>query len=278
MKIYIGLISSSPELVTEFAAAKEALIPKPIREKLPARCEFKFDAFSPGHSRGGFTVDQHVLEASRNHDYVACLIDQDATYSCNNLRHAVLSAEIDASEVAAGNVRNFLASRLTRLFKSAIFTMEQMGAAEAEQAMRLPRRNFAAAELVELCRLYREDALDSGFQNAVKQQISGVMKRRRPRRRSCYPTKYFVDDHQRYFAFGKELHEILPTGDPHVSHCELNGTFRFGRRISSNRHFNVSLGDADQTRVSGIFLNCHEDQIIPERGQTHLNMFSNDHC
>ncbi|MDI9694459.1 MULTISPECIES: hypothetical protein [Burkholderia] len=278
MRVYVGFISITAGLINEFNNAKEALIPKPIKDKFPKACEFKFDAFNPTNSKGNFTVDKHILEGSRGYDYGMCLIEQDLDYLCGNIRYAILSATIDPDEALNRSARNFLSSHLNKMFKAAIFTIEKMSAAEVEHAMRLPRRNFDAPELSELCRIYREDVLDGEFHNAAKQKIFEIGKRRQPRRRSSFRTKYFIDDKLRYFVFGKEDHEVLPTGDPHEPHCELNGNFRFGRRISIDRHFNVSQGDGDDTYILGTYPNCHDAPVTPEKNRTHLNMFSNDHC
>ena len=278
MKIYVGLISAEQALINEFTSSKEALIPAAMREKLPKPSEFKFDAFNPYNSKKGFSVDKHILEASRGYDYSACLIEQNLNHLCSNLRQAVLSATIDPTEVNNGKIHNFFSTRLNKLFKAAAFTLERMSKAEVEHAMRLPTRNFDADEFRELCRVYREDVMDANFHNSAKQNIFAVGKRRQPRRESSFQTKYFIDDKRKHFVFGKEDHEILPTGEPHLPHCELNGNFRFGRRISVDRHFNVSQGDGDDTYISGNFPNCHDELVTHKKNRTHLNMFSNDHC
>ena len=278
MKIYIGLISSSAELIDEFSKTKEALIPKSIKDKLPKPCEFKFDSFNPSKSKGNFSVDKHLLAGSCGYDYALCLIENDLAYLCVNIRKAILSATIDPTEVNNGKTHNFFTNRLTKIFKAAIFTIEKMSAAEVEHAMRLPSRNFHAREFRELCRLYQDDIMEAAFHNSAKQQIAAVVKLRHPRRESSFQTKYFIDERRKHFVFGKEDHEVLPTGEPHQPHCVLNGNFRFGRRISIDRHFNVSQGDGDDTFITGNFPNCHDEIITPAQNRTHLNMFSNDHC
>jgi hypothetical protein len=278
MRIYVGLVSSSAELIEEFRNTKEALIPKSIKDKLPKPCEFKFDAFNPHNSKGNFSVDKHFLEGSRGYYYAACLIDRDLNHLCNNLRHAILCATIVPTEITNGKTHNFLSTRLNKLFKAAIFTIDRMSAAEMEHAMRLPTRNFDAPELKKLCSLYREDVMKAEFHDSAKQQIVAIGKRRQPRRESSFQTKYFIDEQGKHFVFGKENHEVLPTGNPHQPHCELNGNFRFGRRISIDRHFNVSQGGGDHTFITGKFRNCHDELVIPAKNRTHLNMFSNDHC
>lgn len=278
MRSYFVLITSSSELIKGFLAAGEALIPKEIRQQFPEGSTFIFDAFDPARLGVGFSVERHLLERTRHCDYIAGFIEKDLLSVCGNVRHALLSAGINLAEVPRDNFRNFFSNRLTKLVRAIVFTRSQMASAEIEQAMRLPIRNFVAPELKELCRVYREDILDTSFHNQAKTSINALRKRRQPRRRSSFPDKYFIDDDDRYFAFGREIHERLPTGPPHQSRCELNGRFRFGRLISIDQHFNVSEGEGNQTTISGQFLNCHDASVVPEKGRTHLNMFSNDHC
>lgn len=276
MRLYIGLFSTSPDLIHEFSERKEALIPSSARRKFGQLAAIKFDSFKPGNSKANLHVDDHLLKSSAGYDYVICLVDDGLVATCQNFCHAALFCPIQSSP--QGNVRNYLSGRLTRALKVAAFTIERMSAADVAQAMSLPRRNFIAEDLRELCRLYREEVMEGDFHNLAKTQISSVVKRRQPRRQSNYRTKYFIDDERKYFVFGKEHHEVLPTGAPHFPHCELNGNFRFGRKIATDQHFNVSQGDGDNTSIEGQFPNCHDATVTPEKNRSHLNMFSNDHC
>ena len=126
MRVYVGLISSDTDLIKEFNAVKESLIPKAIRDKLPKKCDFKFDAFNPLTSRGKYTVDSHILQEINGFDYATCLITEDIESYCDNIRYAILSTSINPSEVKNGNIHNFFSSRLAKLFKSVMFTMEKM--------------------------------------------------------------------------------------------------------------------------------------------------------
>lgn len=278
MRVYVGFFTSSRELIDEFTKLGQSLVPKEIRQRLPTNCEFKFDAFNPSASKGGFTVDKHLSKSGKSYDLIVGIVQADLEAQCVHVRNAMLMAFFDPVLPSSANFKNFFSSRLTKLFKAAIFTWDQMASADVEQAMRLPIRNFQAGELVELSRIYREDILQNTFHNAARIQIARIRERKKPRRRSSYHHQYFIDDKQLHFIFGKEKHEVLPTGEPHQPHCELNGNYRFGRKISIDEHFNVSYGDGDETYVSGTFFNCHDAQVTAKTGRTHLNMFSNDHC
>lgn len=280
MKIYVCFISTATNLNESFVQIGEALIPKEIRQRLPKKSSFKFDAFNPNRSKAGYAIDKHILEASKGFDFILGLIEIGLASACENIRYALLSAIIDPAEASTASINNFFSSRLTKLFKATLFTIDKMSSAEVKQAMQLPIRNFIATELQDLCNAYRNDILKNTFQNNSKQFIFKISRRRIPRRESNFKDKYFIDDEDKYFIFGKESHEILPTGSPHLAHCELNGNYRFGMKILTDKHFNVSQGDSDKTYIYGDFQNCHNETInvTKSSNRTHLNMFSNDHC
>ncbi len=85
-----------------------------------------------------------------------------------------------------------------------------------------------------------------------------------------------VDDRARFFKFGPEQHARFATGDPHRPFCAFNADFRFGNRIDSTRHYNVSESKGDRTTIEGEFDDCHDARVTVPR-TTHLNMFSNDY-
>lgn len=173
------------------------------------------------------------------------------------------------------NCQNFLGQRLSRPLKNFSFLMTEMQAADTEQAAILPIRNFEGNDLRELVRICAKDTGSSGFPQAVTAQLTLLKRRKRPRHRSAYRHTYIVDDAQKHFQYGLEQHSRLGSGPPHNTACVINGNFRFGKRIPSERHFNVSYGDGDTTTISGNFPNCH-DEMCHVKATTHLNMFSND--
>ena len=104
-----------------------------------------------------------------------------------------------------------------------------------------------------------------------------LKQRRKPRRKSSYSTRYFIDDDDKHFEYGTEHHSLPATGAPHALSCELNFTFRFGRRVADiQRHFNVTRGPGKHPSIKGSFPNCHcEWKDVTKT--THLNMFMNDY-
>ena len=85
-----------------------------------------------------------------------------------------------------------------------------------------------------------------------------------------------MDDRQRFFKYGHERHSRLATGENHQPYCELTGNLRFGWKIDSERHYNVSETEKDETSIEGTFADCHSSSHDVKDRPTHLNMFSND--
>lgn len=165
-----------------------------------------------------------------------------------------------------------------RLFRSI------KNAAQSDQNVwRLPIKNFDSP-------LYEEfvEGMTKGFSvgradevlNFVQAQLKVLRKTLvRPRRRTTYPTKYCVDDSKRFFELGHEVHSKIGTAEPHVPMCIALNSFRFGLKITEEHHYNVSMGEGNDTWIEGDFADCHGVQWVVTKRQdkTHLNMFSNDY-
>lgn len=206
-------------------------------------------------------------------DATALLIQSQHEACCTLFKTPFFTAIIDIPEQL--NFNNFFGHKLSKLLTGLLFILELMNKLDNEIAMRLPIRNFIAEDLKELCNVFATKTLDPEFIDSVSSLQEKLLSRKRPRRKSSYPIKYFIDDHEKHFDFGKERHAVLETGHPHKLSCEIAGNFRFGKKISTNQHYNVSKGEGDRTSISGIFPNCHNEMIsISEK--THINMFSND--
>jgi hypothetical protein len=171
------------------------------------------------------------------------------------------------------NYQNFFGQFFPRLLRNFADLIHTMNSSDNEQVMSLPIRNFKSDELQELVRICKEETMSPTFSNSIGKQVTDLKSRKQPRRNSNYKNQYVVDDDCRYFEYGKEMHSRLPSGDPHVTSCVIAGNFRFGKRIASDRHYNVSL--ENRIRISGTFPNCH-DEICTVKDVTHINMFSND--
>ena len=151
-----------------------------------------------------------------------------------------------------------------------------MSSAGNQLPLLLPLRNFTAKEWTELQGVFRGDGMDGNLPKRVGDLVKRINTRKRPRKQATSPQTYLVDDDDKLFDYGKERHAQLATGKPHTSICVLTGNFRFGWRIPTDRHYNVTKESGGLTKIAGIFPDCHGD-LIQVTDRTHLNMFSNDY-
>lgn len=245
------------------------------KSQLPGR--FKGDDFSVGifNPSGDHRNALEYLEyATRNMDAVILLVDSSLENMIAEVRNSFFTVILEVPHKIE-NLQNFLRQKLSKPLRNFSFLIEEMQDSDTEQVVILPLRNFVGNDLQTLARICRDDASKSTFSGNVTDQIALLKNRKQPRRKSDRPTIYIIDDDKKYFSYGKERHARLGTGAPHVIACVISGNFRFGRRIDSWRHYNVSCGSGDTTHISGSFLDCHNSQH-EVKSSSHLNMFSND--
>lgn len=274
MKLFIGLVSYNRKIRETFVEKKTALFSKETATLLrDHNIETQFGYFNTDKPNNN--VDEYFLASTIGADYVLAIVETDAENLLASIRHALFCAVIPNAHDQL-NLANYLRPIFQRLIKNFLRLLARMSAGESEQAMILPFRNFNAPEIIELAQVCKNRNMINTFENELRIITSAIHERRKPRRNSSYATKYFIDDAQTHFVYGPETHSSIGTGEPHRPYCELNGTFRFGKRIPTNRHFNMSKGRGDDTEISGDFPNCHGEEIsVPK--QTHINMFANDH-
>ena len=213
-------------------------------------------------------------------DAVILLVENNHSHLLSAVRDAVFAATFETQQNRIENFKNFFGSFFSPLFRN-FFSLKTLASdTEKEQTMMLPLRNFDAQELRELARLSREESRSSNLLYNLEACVAAISKRRIPRRKSTSNIKYFIDDKKMHFVYGHENHSRFDTGHPHVAACEINGLFRFGKSIDSERHYNASFGVGDDTSIHGEFPDCHGAiKTIPKHPRkTHLNMFANDFC
>lgn len=279
MKVAVYLLTSNERLKRFAGTTKANAIPKDVGSRgffknHPAR--FTLHSWSPkpeDRSASGF--ERFLIGRLSTSDATIIFSDQECIKYAYHIRNAVFVVPFDSSKIG-DNPQNFFHKISALGLKAFGQLLAKFDRADDGKLLTLPLKNFRAEELVELSRLCRDDVLKPDFSNAVEAQLSALRIRERPRRRSNYPNVYAVDDNNRFFIYGNEKHSRFATGDPHSTSCEICGHFRFGKRIDSLRHYNVSETEGDDTRVSGDFIDCH--------GTTHrvgqkkyLNMFPNDY-
>ena len=276
MKILIGVLSPH-DSVREFVGtskagivAPEVLEPRRFGGKKPS---LQVSTFVPTNSAPTrIDVEGFMLRQANGKDAAFLLYDKAYFGLIKNLRSSCFCAEvtIDPNHV---KMQNVFRGASTKAIKSWSQIARRFSEAKDAKILSLPLRNFHAPELLELANSVRGASSELG--NDIQSGLSQLKKRLRPRRRSRSKTLYVVDDKKRFFVFGHERHSLPETGADHLPSCALNAQFRFGCRIDSERHFNVSETEGDNTTIKGIFRNCHDVENDESR-TTHLNMFSND--
>lgn len=270
------MVSSDQGACELFQREKESLIPKSARDLPRVRSlglDFITDIYNPAEDPR--TIDNFLLTATRSSEAVALLVDKKLDYIAKPVTGACFVGKI-AFDPQNSNYKNHLASTLTRLVKNLALLIEMMADAGNRHALLLPLRNFSAPEIIDLQHLFHTDACSSDFFERIVKLVARLNQRKHPRRNSTYRERYFSDENSKLFSYGKEHHAQLATGAPHNSMCVLTGNFRFGARIPTDQHYNVTKEVGALTKISGTFLDCHDTSIaIAET--THLNMFSNDY-
>jgi len=281
MKILVCLISSQDNIVETIEKQRERLIPQDLFKKKRGPdypVHFKISVFNPLREKIDFY--KFLLRMTDGMGAVILLVENQHSHLTECVANAVFSATFEIQDERVNNFKNFFGSHFSQLFRHFFAIKTLMGDAEKEQAITLPLRNFDAPELVELARLVREESRSPTFVLDFEARLAEIVKRRLPRKRSSHKTKYFIDDKGMHFVYGNEKHARYDTGVPHVTACNINGRFRFGKSIDTSRHYNASFGERDDTSISGDFPDCHggTKTIAKTLNRTHVNMFANDFC
>lgn len=280
MKVLVCVLSSQGNIVESVRRQGDKLIPQELfkNKKGPDYpVNFKVSLFDPTDSTIGF--EKFLLHSSKGMDAIILLVESEHSNVMVSVANAVFATTFNSRDERIENFKNFFGYYFSSLFRHFFFGVKSlMSDAEKEQAMMLPLRNFDAQELREMARISRDESIGSNFVRDFEACVADVMKRRLPRKRSDAKTKYFIDDKGMHFVYGNEIHARFDTGKPHITACELNGNFRFGKNIDTSRHYNASFGQGDATKIYGDFPDCHgmSKTVTKAEQRTHLNMFAND--
>ena len=271
MNFFLGYVSSDKNACLAFQEAKADFINEEIKKELNY-VEFRFGVFNPEMEKQSF--EEFIYEKTKNSHGALILADNQDIGVINNVISALFVCIPEPSK--KGDYRGFFRKNFTQALKNYMVLSVLMQNSAEEQALILPRRNFFSDELNSLHTEFIQHSLCKTFSDWLRLQVKELRKRRQPRRSTQNKKCYFVDDKDRYFGYGHENHGSFDTAHPHTRACEINGTFRFGRRLESiHRHFNVFYDQKNKTVISGNFVDCHETiSSVSER--THLNVFCND--
>ncbi|KQY20069.1 hypothetical protein [Rhizobium sp. Root482] len=171
------------------------------------------------------------------------------------------------------SIHNYFNRTLPLLAKSFSFYAEEFDKEGRRKMLLLPLRNFIAAELNTLDEIFSAGVPAKGLPLALSNFFGQLRKRQTPMTVSTSPKTYFVDDKDRYFAYGPEHHAKPDTKNPpHGNSCLFGANFRFGKRYEVDKHYNVSLASG---KMSGEFPGCHVGGATVSK-RDYINMFPND--
>lgn len=273
MRILVVLVSSNKLVCQKFGERHEKILrANCLPGDLGEHATFDAKVFNPQIQ--GPALDDFFIKNLGEADAVAVLLDRRYENMASSFRTAFFFGAVDLSEYIE-NIQNTLSGVASKLLRNLGHLLVVLQDSTGFQAAALPLSNFQANELVELVDSCRTLALEGNFQREMKACVELLKRRRGPKRRSDYPGLYFKDDQEVHFQYGYEEHARYETGGTHLIACDLNGLFRFGRRLEVQRHYNVSRGPGDDDRITATFHNCH-GVAVNIANRTHVNMFSND--
>lgn len=208
-------------------------------------------------------------------DITHLLIVKDRRISVNEeLYHIGFVGHLDYKDNPLSN--QYLTKQINKIIKNFRYINGLYQNGDDIELLRLPFLNFRSELYLQLPQILKELSSEEGFQDAFNQCMSSIRrKHRKPKRRSEGKKKLFLDNDDKYFDLGKEIHSRHETGSPHGVLCNLKAHLRFGLKLDERKHFNVSYCEPDIAKINGDYSNCHKE-IVTFRGRAHLNIFSND--
>ncbi|OYR14764.1 hypothetical protein [Brucella thiophenivorans] len=277
MKISLFFLTKSRRLRDFLSLKKGAIIPKDAlnrgcyRDVSPVISHFEILLDEQTTSTD---VEGFILNKAIGSDAVIVFVDKTSTHLLSNVRNSILIVELGEFPHNT-NYQNLIHPQIALALRTISHIIVKFSSFDNYKLLALPLRNFSGQDLSELARLHRDNWYASNYSELIEAQLVSLRKRVRPRRRSDMKNVYAVDDNKRFFSYGYEQHSRQATGRPHLPSCELSANFRFGAKIESTKHYNVSETEGDETTIKGTFIDCHGDSHDKKK-KTHLNMFSSD--
>ncbi|ELE7141960.1 hypothetical protein RB981_002729 [Vibrio cholerae] len=210
-------------------------------------------------------------------DQVIVMIDEGQYGKFNFLKETFLTCKLsNLNNLPYKSYHNYSCKEIKKSLKKIRLLKSIIDDGSLGEMARLPLRNFDNEIfrnfIHEASSRYNSAFLDNDFQKLASQLKS----MRKPKKRSAHKNKYYIDDQNRHYQLGMERHSKHETGGEHTIVCDFRAKFRFGCKIDKERHFNVSAGDSDNSKLNTTFKHCHGSNEITVKGATHVNMFSND--
>ena len=270
MKILIGLTTGNEFLRTKFLKLRNSVsVPKAFHNEAVT-----VELGAPALERAG-SLDQYFHQKAAAYDAMLVIADERCAQKLE-FSNTALFIHWVAIPARVENPESFLLRQLTHVLNRFDSFSKEVCKGENHQVTLLPERNFKAQDWQELIETILRRVNTLTFLEETKALLGSLKKRRKPRRNTSDNVRYFIDDADQHFQYGKEHHSSPDTAPPHTLSCELNFRFRFGRRVEdTKRHFNVNRGPGKHPSIRGTFPNCHGEMKDVTK-TSHLNMFMND--
>lgn len=222
------------------------------------------------------TLEDYFHHNSQKSDALLVLIDRSCEHMFSFTHTALFTYKVDIP-ARVEKPERFLLHHLSRMINnfSAFNTISSRG--ENYLVTSLPAKNFDAQEWRDLIEKILNEVHSDTFIDESQALMGDIRNnRRKPRRKDPYGKMFFIDDDDKHFIYARDHHSHIETKAPHRKACELNGTFRFGRKVGDpRRHFDVNRGAGGNPAIKGKFIDCH-GEVKDVTKTSHLNMFMND--
>lgn len=274
MKVFIGLVSDNSDVRRFVGRSKDSLVPDDFRKGAVALVHEVVAAAWDPSSGSANDLDEFLADHVVDADGALLLISAPNVHLIERSASALQTVLLPDQKVGR-SLQNFIQAHVAAGLRNFRRIGSMMRRADDGRLLQLPLRNFIAPELRAIATVAMKRGGDRDLAALIEEQMVGLRRRVRPRKRSDFKHTYAVDDDKKFFRYGYERHGSFATGGSHEPLCELRGHFRFGHRVDCERHYNVSTGEGDTTTIQGDFPNCHDEtETISTR--SHLNMFTND--
>lgn len=276
MRAFICLVSSNA-LAKELVEREQAnLVAQHLRRDPCFNVQgsaISVGIYDPNVSKKNLT--DFVFERSKGMDIAALVIDGNLNVPVDDVSPAILTGVVALNYVS---LRMSIEAAISRTLKNLLLIHEFTKDEKMLEVLLLPKRNFIAEDLNDLCLLAKTAGTSDDLIAQVTAKIALLRRRKRPRRRAVVDTKkkYIVDNDQKLFEYGYENHSKYETGAPHTKSCILAARYRLGAKIPFEyRHYNMTKERGSETWITGEFPDCHHAQKRVDH--SHVNVFTNDY-
>jgi hypothetical protein len=268
MKLSIVVLTPDKRLSSVIGVKKTGLIPSDIRKKYPNISIGSF-VLQPATTVG----EAATFFARSVSPGIVVLCDNRFAHLVPGLATSLFTVTFDHS-FGSKNVQNYFWMILSKIIREFLSFAPLFDDEKSKKLLILPLRNLSADELRQLHDLFRNGVIiDGNLRPSVDRLLSTLRGRRKPKVTTTRSKTFYVDDAERFFEYGRQIHARLETArPPHNEICAVAGIYRFGKQYDVQRHFNVSREGQD---IQGSFRDCHGSTAA--RGPcSHINMFPND--